>query len=69
MFLEVFRVYTTLLSIPPLLILAAIVAAFWFLGRGWGFGFLLFAGLLYGPLLAIPFFLQYLGRTSGKIRN
>lgn len=66
MILEIFKIYTSLLSIPPLLLLAAIVAAFWFLGRGWGVGLLLFAGLLYGPLLAIPFFLQYLGRTHGK---
>jgi hypothetical protein len=64
MFIEVFRIYTKLLSIPPLVILVSIIAAFWFLGRGWGFALLLFAVFLYGPLLAIPFFLQYLGRRS-----
>jgi hypothetical protein len=69
MFLEVFKIYTSLLSIHPLIVLAAIVAAFWFLGRGWGFGLLLFAVLLYGPLIAIPIFLQYLTRTSGKIET
>jgi hypothetical protein len=62
----VFRVYMAILSVPPLLALAVVVAAFWFGGWLWGLPLFLMALAVYGPLLALPFIFPEIARTVEK---
>lgn len=55
-----------LLSIPPLLALAVVIAVFWFAGGGWGFLALLIALSIYGPVLALPFIFPEITRVIEK---
>ena len=56
----VFKIYMTLLSIPPLVALAAVIAIFWFAGLGWGFFASFIALSIYGPIIALPYILPKL---------
>jgi hypothetical protein len=63
----VFRVYLAILSVPPLLALAVVIAAFWFGGWLWGLPLFLFALAAYGPMLALPFMFPEIARTIEKL--
>ena len=62
----IFRVYLAILSIPPAIALAVVIAAFWFGGWLWGLPLLLLALAVYGPILALPFIFPEIARVFEK---
>ena len=64
--LWVFKIYMILLSIPPLIALATVIAVFWFAGGTWGTLAFIIALSIYGPVLALPFIFPEIPRLIEK---
>lgn len=62
----IFRIYMTLLTVPPTIAIIVVITAFWFGGWLWGLPLLLLALAVYGPILALPFIFPEIAQLFEK---